>query len=361
MTQANSNFRNIGGKCLYNDTGFCKFRSECKKQHFQNVCQIENCDKKCLDRHPKPCKFKTKCKFMAENICAFNHESDIDCDSPNNEVLERMALIEKHVTKNEIKLEKDFHELFQKIVDEQHTQSKNIEEKIKKEYEAKLKEEIEKVKIVIEKEKKELKSFYEKKHKELEKNFREEIKELKNSFDQASKAVECKSMKVNEKIKNETKIIFDKLEKLEKAAKECLKSGDKVSEIKESTNVETSKPKPKKVTKEDKENEIIAEFEMDNSEIFEARKNCGLDLTELKCKKCGFETHSEGMLRKHKRTVHQIKESNQNIILGFKNDAFHHVKLLEALGELNKIVCRSCDYKTNSKGELKIHEHENHA
>ena len=48
-----------------------------------------------------------------------------------------------------------------------------------------------------------------------------------------------------------------------------------------------------------------------------------------------------------------MKESNQNIILGFKNDAFHHVKLLEALGELNKIVCRSCDYKTNSKGELK--------
>lgn len=34
---------------------------------------------------------------------------------------------------------------------------------------------------------------------------------------------------------------------------------------------------------------------------------------------------------------------------------------LEALGELDKITCAKCNYKTNSKGELKLHEHERHS
>ena len=114
------------------------------------------------------------------------------------------------------------------------------------------------------------------------------------------------------------------------------------------------------ISKEDRENEVISEFEKDCNDIFESRKNCGLDLAEMKCKTCRFETHSEGILRKHKRTAHRIKETNQNIILGFKNDVFHHLKLLEALGELDKITCGVCNYKTNSKGELKLHEHERH-
>ena len=66
--------------------------------------------------------------------------------------------------------------------------------------------------------------------------------------------------------------------------------------------------------------------------------DCGLDLSELKCKKCTFETHSEGTLRKHKRNVHQLKESNLNIIIGFKTDMQHHLVLQEAMEELNKII-----------------------
>ena len=62
----------------------------------------------------------------------------------------------------------------------------------------------------------------------------------------------------------------------------------------------------------------------------------------------------------HKRTVHHLKESNLNIILGFKNDIFHHLKVLEAMDEINKIVCKTCDFRTNSKGELKMHEQEHH-
>ena len=83
-------------------------------------------------------------------------------------------------------------------------------------------------------------------------------------------------------------------------------------------------------------------------------------MSEIKCEKCSFDTHSEGLIRKHRRTTHNIKETIQNIILGFKNDMFHHLVLLEALGELNKITCTSCNYKTNSKGELEMHEQERH-
>ena len=90
------------------------------------------------------------------------------------------------------------------------------------------------------------------------------------------------------------------------------------------------------------------------------RKDCGLDLSEIKCKKCNFETHSEGTLRKHKRTVHNLKESNLNIIIGFKADMQHHLVLLEAMEELNKVICERCDFRTNSKGLLKIHDQEQH-
>ena len=70
-----SDFRN-NTKCLYNDSGFCKYGEKCRKTHHKSICLRNNCDKKCNSRHPKPCKFKAKCKFLAKAICAFNHEND---------------------------------------------------------------------------------------------------------------------------------------------------------------------------------------------------------------------------------------------------------------------------------------------
>ena len=125
-------------------------------------------------------------------------------------------------------------------------------------------------------------------------------------------------------------------------------------------NKDNPKSKQKKPTKEEKEKEVIAEFEKDIQNVHTMRKNCGLDLSEIKCKKCNFETHSEGTLRKHKRTVHHLKESNLNIIIGFKADMQHHLVLLEAMEELNKVICERCDFRTNSKGLLKIHDQEQH-
>ena len=75
-----------------------------------------------------------------------------------------------------------------------------------------------------------------------------------------------------------------------------------------------NKMKPKKRTNDDKEKEVIAEFENDSKEILETRINCGLKFDEIKCKKCDFETFSEGLFGVHRRTVHQVKESNLNVI-----------------------------------------------
>ena len=94
-------------------------------------------------------------------------------------------------------------------------------------------------------------------------------------------------------------------------------SGDKVEVVQ---NKDKPKSKLKKPTKEEKENEVIAEFEEDIQNVHIMRTNCGLDLSEIKCKKCNFETHSEGTLRKHKRTVHNLKESNLNTIVRFRAD-----------------------------------------
>ena len=160
------------------------------------------------------------------------------------------------------------------------------------------------------------------------------MRKSRNLETQTNKSLECKMLKENEATNKQTLWIMDKLKKTEECVNEVKTTVDKITEVKEteSKNVETksNKPEQKKLTKEDRENEVISEFENDCNGIFESRKNCGLDLSEIKCKTCRFETHSEGLLRKHKRTAHRIKENNQNIILGFKNDMFHHPKLLEA-------------------------------
>ena len=39
---------------------------------------------------------------------------------------------------------------------------------------------------------------------------------------------------------------------------------------------------------------------------------------DWKCKKCDFDTHSEGLSRQHKLTSHNLKESKQKIIVGYE-------------------------------------------
>jgi hypothetical protein len=113
------------------------------------------------------------------------------------------------------------------------------------------------------------------------------------------------------------------------------------------------------------EKEGIEEFEKDEMNFLSLKEKTGFDLTILvsvkSCNKCDFETHSEGRLRKHKQVMHQIKESNLNLIIGFKNDILSFVDTLKNMGiEMKEIRCQICDFKTHSYGELKMHEQAMH-
>ena len=56
--------------CKHFQTGFCKFREQCRKNHIIEMCQTEQCaSESCNKRHPKLCKyFSTFCKF-GDNCC----------------------------------------------------------------------------------------------------------------------------------------------------------------------------------------------------------------------------------------------------------------------------------------------------
>ena len=121
------------------------------------------------------------------------------------------------------------------------------------------------------------------------------------------------------------------------------------------------KTKTRKLKKEENEDFIINDFEDDCRDIFTVKTNCGLELSEHKCKKCEYETHSLGLLRNHNKTVHKLKESFQNILIGFENDMRAHLYLLETMKEpTNKFKCDQCAIATHSKGKLRMHEYEMH-
>ena len=68
--------------CKYNQTGFCKFREQCKKPHVNQVCENADCRKEnCTRRHPKVCKhFNTKGKCRYKEECAYQHVEQVNIE-----------------------------------------------------------------------------------------------------------------------------------------------------------------------------------------------------------------------------------------------------------------------------------------
>ena len=64
--------------------------------------------------------------------------------------------------------------------------------------------------------------------------------------------------------------------------------------------------------KELKEQKVLNCFKSDCEVFYKLKIDCGLDVHSQNCKKCDFETHSEGLVRLHKETEHQLKETFQN-------------------------------------------------
>ena len=62
--------------CLYNQTGFCKYKGSCQKAHDNELCtNSSNCpDKNCTKRHPKSCRnIQTMGNCRFKEGCAYTH------------------------------------------------------------------------------------------------------------------------------------------------------------------------------------------------------------------------------------------------------------------------------------------------
>ena len=74
LTKAFSVHRNYF-QCYYNNVGYCKFRDQCRYQHYSKVCSRSVCkEKECHFRHPKSCKFGSDCHFLRRKCCVYNHK-----------------------------------------------------------------------------------------------------------------------------------------------------------------------------------------------------------------------------------------------------------------------------------------------
>ena len=64
--------------CKFNQSGFCKFQSHCRKQHIMEICSNTQCSMvTCIYRHPRVCRYFSnfgRCKFS--DSCSYLHEID---------------------------------------------------------------------------------------------------------------------------------------------------------------------------------------------------------------------------------------------------------------------------------------------
>ena len=64
--------------CKFNQSGFCKFQSNCRKQHVMEICKNMQCSMvTCIYRHPRMCRYFNnfgRCKF--EESCSYLHKID---------------------------------------------------------------------------------------------------------------------------------------------------------------------------------------------------------------------------------------------------------------------------------------------
>ena len=62
--------------CKHFQTGFCKFKEHCRKQHIKEVCPYSQCKSEfCMKRHPRICNYfntHNTCKFGED--CAYKHK-----------------------------------------------------------------------------------------------------------------------------------------------------------------------------------------------------------------------------------------------------------------------------------------------
>ena len=80
--------------CKHNQSGFCKYKSKCRKRHEDRLCPEEQnfTSKECSFRHPKTCRY-----FYKEEICRFGE----DCSYAHKKFIKKDMKFEEMKDKHE--------------------------------------------------------------------------------------------------------------------------------------------------------------------------------------------------------------------------------------------------------------------
>ena len=85
-------------QCSHHNTWYCKFRDQCRYQHFSTVCNKSVCkDKKCQNRHPKTCRNGESCRFHALKACAYNHSIETVIQRKESKNIPEIESLQKEI------------------------------------------------------------------------------------------------------------------------------------------------------------------------------------------------------------------------------------------------------------------------
>ena len=123
----------MGTVCLFHKFGFCKFRETCRKIHYEETCEVENCESEsCAKRHPRTCKyfnihqrckFGTFCFFAQRSVLALNNNED-------KEMKTKIATLEDEARKLKDEI-KSINNKFKKVEDENRNLEISLNQQLK--------------------------------------------------------------------------------------------------------------------------------------------------------------------------------------------------------------------------------------
>ena len=96
--------------CTFFNTGYCRYKGDCKYNHPKENCQKSYCkNKMCTKRHPKECRYGHKCR--RRSFCLYKHNDSSnseshDIDVEETEVKKLKAEVEALKKENKEKIRK---------------------------------------------------------------------------------------------------------------------------------------------------------------------------------------------------------------------------------------------------------------
>merc|ERR1712240_341975 len=129
------NIKHSMKSCLYNNTGYCKFKDHCRYKHYKTICEKSICrDIECKKRHPRTCRYGKNCKFNTQNACAYKHEiNNLSDNEETKKLTEKIETIEEEVNsmKAEISQLKDVVKVRESQLRENSREISELKNKIK--------------------------------------------------------------------------------------------------------------------------------------------------------------------------------------------------------------------------------------